>query len=265
MKTAYQIDNNLYDSFGADWWNPMGQASLLHELNPVRFEFFRQALGGHEKLANLKTLDVGCGGGLLAEQFALAGAQVTGIDLSASTLEVARQHALQHGLEIDYRQASAERLPFPDNAFDLVVCCDFLEHVSDRLELFLTEMARVLRPGGVFLYDTVNRTWASRLIAVWILQDWLQIVPRRTHTWPLFIKPPELEKALRQVGIEPQGRAGLLPSPAPPRVVYNVLRHRRVGGFRLSPKSMPLTYLGYGRKGKAEEGSYNTDEHRWDG
>ena len=245
---ARTINNRLYDQFGEGWWNPEGPARLLHELNPARFDYFRQVLGNDKNLTGLKVLDIGCGGGLLSEKFAQAGAQVTGIDLSASSLEVARCHAGQQGLQIEYRQASAEKLPFDPDSFDLVVCCDFLEHVSDRLEVFLTEMVRVLKPGGLFLYDTVNRTLASRLLAIWILQDWLQIVPQDTHVWRMFITPFELEKALRRAGIEPQASAGLLPAPPPWRVVYNVLRYRRVGGFRLHLRQKPLTYLGYGYK-----------------
>ncbi|HEX2910199.1 MAG TPA: bifunctional 2-polyprenyl-6-hydroxyphenol methylase/3-demethylubiquinol 3-O-methyltransferase UbiG [Chloroflexia bacterium] len=243
-----KIDNELYDRFGDDWWNLAGEARLLHEMNPVRFQFFKEALGGSSAIAGRKVLDVGCGGGLLSEEFARQGAHVTGIDLSIPSLEAARRHAEQAGLEIEYQEASAEQLPFADNSFDILICCDFVEHVSDRLDLVLSETARVLKPGGVFLYDTINRTLISRLVAIWILQDILQLVPRHTHVWQMFVKPAELEQALCKAGIIPQKSAGLVPSGLPWEVVYNVLFRQKIGGFRLSTKSKPLSYAGYAVK-----------------
>jgi 2-polyprenyl-6-hydroxyphenyl methylase/3-demethylubiquinone-9 3-methyltransferase len=243
-----RINNHIYDNFGESWWQPEGAARLLHELNPVRFDYFLGNLGGRKKLDGLKLLDVGCGGGLLAEEFARAGAKVTGVDLSASSLAVARCHALEQGLSIEYLQATAEHLPFPAESFDVLVCCDFVEHVSDRLDVFLIEMARVLRPGGIFLYDTINRTLASRLIAIWILQDWLQLVPRQTHIWQMFVKPAELESALQKAGISPLNSVGLLPASDPFRVVYNVLFQGKIGGFRVSAKQKAFNYLGYGSR-----------------
>ena len=245
---ARTIDNQLYDRFEDGWWDLKGEARLLHEMNPTRFDYFRKIVSQSAAITNLKVLDVGCGGGLVSEKFAEAGARVTGIDLSGPSLEAARQHALKNGLTIDYQQVSAINLPFPNATFDVVVCCDFVEHVSDKLDLFLAEMARVLRPGGIFLFDTINRTFISQLVAIWILQDILQIVPRRTHVWRMFVTPAELSNALQQVGIEVGNSIGLLPSSPPWQVAYNVLRHRKIGGFRTSPKFKPLTYAGYGYK-----------------
>ncbi len=245
---AQTIDNQLYEQFGDGWWQPDGPVRLLHEMNPARFDFFQSAVGGPEKIVGLRVLDVGCGGGLVAEKFAQLGAIVTGVDISASSLAVAQRHAQQQGLDITYLPASGDCLPFPSESFDLVVCCDFLEHISDRLDDFLTEMSRVLRPGGLFLYDTINRTAASRLIAIWILQDWLQIVPRQTHLWRMFIQPVELEAALQRVGITPKSSAGMLPAAGPLRVAYTTLRYHQVGGFRLSRRQKPLGYVGYGYK-----------------
>ncbi len=245
---ARRIDNQLYDRFEDGWWNLKGEARLLHEMNPTRFDYFHKAINQTTEISRLKVLDVGCGGGLVSEKFAEAGAQVTGIDLSGSSLEAARQHALNNGLTINYQQVSASNLPFPDAAFDVVVCCDFVEHISDNLDIFMAEMARVLRPGGIFLFDTINRTFISQLVAIWILQDILQIVPRRTHVWGMFVTPAELSNALQRVGIEVRDSVGLLPSSPPWQVVYNVLRHRKIGGFRSSPRFKPLTYAGYGYK-----------------
>jgi 2-polyprenyl-6-hydroxyphenyl methylase / 3-demethylubiquinone-9 3-methyltransferase len=245
---ARTINNYIYDEFGEDWWNPNGHARLLHEMNPVRWRYFQDVLGGRDKIAGLRVLDVGCGGGLVSEEFAKAGAYVTGVDISESSLEIARRHATRQGLQIDYRHASAEFLPFEDNSFDIVVCCDFVEHISDKLDIFVTEMGRVLKPGGYFLYDTINRTFISRLIAIWALQDWLQIVPCETHVWRMLVKPAELEAALRRARITPRGNAGLAPAPLLPVAAYNILRHKKVGGFKLSPRFKPLSYTGHGIK-----------------
>jgi len=245
---ARTIDNQIYDRFEDDWWDLKGEARLLHEMNPTRFDYFRKIVSQRAEITNLKVLDVGCGGGLVSEKFAEAGAQVTGIDLSGPSLQAARQHALNNGLTIDYQQVSADNLPFPAAAFDVVVCCDFVEHVSNKLDVFLAEMARVLRPGGIFLFDTINRTFISQLVAIWILQDILQIVPRRTHVWRMFVTPVEFSNALRRVGIEEGNSVGLLPSSPPWQVAYNVLRHRKIGGFRTSKRFKPLTYAGYGYK-----------------
>jgi 2-polyprenyl-6-hydroxyphenyl methylase/3-demethylubiquinone-9 3-methyltransferase len=242
------IDNQLYDRFEAGWWDLKGEARLLHEMNPTRFGYFCKAIRQSSEISNLKVLDVGCGGGLVSEKFAEGGAQVTVFDLSGPSLEAARQHALNNGLAIDYQQVSASNLPFPDAAFDVVVCCDFVEHVSDKLDIFLVEMARVLRPGGIFLFDTINRTFISQLVAIWILQDILQIVPRRTHVWRMFVTPAELSNALRRAGIEVRNCVGLSPSRPPWEVAYNVLFHKKIGGFRISPNLKPLNYAGYGYK-----------------
>jgi 2-polyprenyl-6-hydroxyphenyl methylase/3-demethylubiquinone-9 3-methyltransferase len=247
---ARTIDNQIYDHFQDGWWDLKGEARLLHEMNPTRFAHFRQVVDQTQVISDLRVLDVGCGGGLVSEKFAEAGAKVTGIDLSKPSIEAARQHATRSGLQIDYQEASASNLPFPNATFDVVVCCDFVEHVSDNLHICLGEMARVLRPGGIFLFDTINRTFISRLIAIWILQDFLQLVPRRTHVWKMFVTPTELTQGLRQVGIEVGASVGLLPSRPPWEVIYNVLRHKRVGGFRISQKFRPLTYVGYGYKSR---------------
>src|SRR5215216_2632659 len=142
------INNAVYDSLS--WWDEDGLLQALRALNPTRFSYMRRILVEELRLnpVGLKTLDIGCGGGILAEEFARLGCAVTGLDLSEPTLKAARLHAQETGLSIDYRQGTAEALPFADGAFDVVYCCDVLEHVS-KPDKVIAESARVLKPGGV--------------------------------------------------------------------------------------------------------------------
>ncbi len=166
-------NNRVYDGEGDVWWDEQSPLSCLHtSLNPARFPYFREVL--LERLGwrvqGLRTLDVGSRGGLLAEEFARLGLAVTGVDPSANSLATARRHADASGLEIDYEQAVGESLPFDDARFDVVYCCDVLEHVSN-VDLVVGQIARVLRPGGAFLFDTINRTTASKLATITVAQS----------------------------------------------------------------------------------------------
>src|SRR3954469_1125281 len=142
------VDNQLYDTMADSWWDEGGFLHVLRGLNPARFGYMRRVLV--EELGidprGRKTLDVGCGGGILAEELARLGCEVTGVDPSEQSLEAARAHARQEGLAIDSRRATGEALPFPDATFELAYCCDVLEHVTD-LRRVVAEIARVLRPG----------------------------------------------------------------------------------------------------------------------
>src|SRR5215204_5006056 len=157
------VDNQMYDRLSDTWWEDDGFLNVLKSaLNPSRFGYMRRILTedlGHDP-KRLRILDVGCGGGLLAEEFARLGCAVTGVDPSTDSLEVARAHAREGGLDIDYREATGDALPFADGEFPAAYCCDVLEHVDD-VGRTVAEIARVLQPGGVFLYDTVNRTCAA--------------------------------------------------------------------------------------------------------
>ncbi|RKH85519.1 3-demethylubiquinone-9 3-O-methyltransferase, partial [Corallococcus praedator] len=157
---------------------------------PARMGYFNRILREqYVDLRNTTLLDVGCGGGILAEAFAELGMRVTGIDPSASSVETARRHAPQQKLTIDYWIGSGESLPFADASFDCVSCCDVLEHVQD-VDAVLAEISRVLKPGGLFLYDTINRTWLSWLFLIKIAQDWKRwaFMEPNQHVYGRFIK-----------------------------------------------------------------------------
>ena len=158
----------------------------------------------------LEVLDLGCGGGLMSEAYARRGARVTGIDPSSMSLQAARSHARQSQLSIRYAEGSGEAIPSPGASFDLVSCCDVLEHVDD-LDAVLREIARVLRPGGLFFFDTINRTWLSWLLVVQLGQEWLRLAPKGLHDWQMFITPAQLGASLARAGLELRDRIGLGP------------------------------------------------------
>ena len=225
------IDNDMYDRLADTWWQDGGFLNFLKAgLNPVRFGYMRQVIANELKMApaSLRALDVGCGGGLLAEEFARLGFEVTGVDPSADSLKAARDHALVAGLEIDYQAGTGESLPVPDAAFDLVYCCDVLEHV-DSVDATLGEIARALKPGGMFFYDTINRTWLSRLLHIKVSQDWKATAWAEPglHDWAHFIRPDELDHSMRRAGLLTRDRVGF--SSGSPVAALLALRARAKG------------------------------------
>lgn len=241
------VDNQLYDRFAAAWWDEDENMALLRTaMNPARLGYMRRVLREGLRVEPRGTicLDVGCGGGLLSEEFAKLGCRVTGVDPSRPSLETARAHAEQKGLEIEYVAAAAEDLPFEDSSFDVVYCCDVLEHV-DSVEAAVAEVARVLRPGGAYLYDTINRTHLSRLVIIKLLQEWdfTRCMEPDVHDWDMFIKPHELEEMLRRRRLEPRETVGLAPAVNPVALLRD-LRRRRRG---------EITYAELGRRMKVTE------------
>jgi 2-polyprenyl-6-hydroxyphenyl methylase / 3-demethylubiquinone-9 3-methyltransferase len=225
------IDNTLYDRLASTWWEEDENMALLRTgMNPARLGYMRRVL--REDLGldpeGLRCLDVGCGGGLLAEEFARLGCRVVGVDPSEPSLETARAHASQQGLDIEYLVAAGEELPFAHDAFDVVYCCDVLEHV-ESVDRTVAESARVLRPGGVYLYDTINRTRRSKLVIIKLLQEWeaTRCMEPDVHDWHMFIKPEELEGILRDHGLEPRPMVGLAPAVNPLVLLRNLRRRRR--------------------------------------
>ena len=184
----------------------------LDTLNPGRFAYLDGVLDTRGlRYQDLEVLDLGCGGGLMSEAYARRGARVTGVDPSTVSLKVARAHARESSLSIRYKQGRGEALPFPDASFDLVSCCDVLEHV-DNLDAVIHRITRVLRPDGIFFFDTINRTWLSWLFVIEVFQEWLHLVPAGTHDWNMFITPGELGVSLARAGLEVRDLSGLGPS-----------------------------------------------------
>lgn len=197
-------DLELYNREASNWWKPGSALHVLQSMNPPRFSFFDRYVS---HWPNLKVLDVGCGGGFTSEFLASRGALVTGVDPSALSIETAKHHAAQNSLQIDYRVGVGEKLPLPDKSFDVVVCVDVLEHVTDLAKV-LSEINRVLTPGGLFLFDTINKTFKSKVVMIWMLEKLLKHIPNGTHDWNMFIPPADLEKALLSSGFSKPELAG---------------------------------------------------------
>lgn len=197
-------DLEFYTVNAEQWWDENATIYRLNYLNPARFNYFDRHLA-HWR--GVRVLDVGCGGGFTSEFLAQRGAIVAGIDQSSACIEAAKNHAVQGGLTINYQQGVAEVLPYSDTSFDCVVCVDVLEHVAN-LRHTLQEIYRVLKPGGFFFFDTINRTLKSKIIMIWLLENILHEIPRGVHDWSQFIRPDELSEHLNRIGfrdIEIQG------------------------------------------------------------
>jgi 2-polyprenyl-6-hydroxyphenyl methylase/3-demethylubiquinone-9 3-methyltransferase len=254
------VNNEIYQTYGHEWWSENASfeiSSLRYCMNPVRYGYFKRMLQ-QRHLPGKTVLDVGCGGGLLAEEFAQDGFTVTGIDPATRSLEAARKHALENNLEIDYRAGRGEALPFPDGSFDIVACCYVLEHVDD-FTFVISEIARTLKPGGVFCYDTVNRTWRSKIALIKISQDWgfTSWAQPNSHVWAKFIKPPELIAVMNRCGLANQELTGISSSRNPLALLASLRALRRgrlsnrevAAAFALcETKDLSISYMGYAIK-----------------
>ena len=194
-----------FSQYAEDWWNPDGAFRPLHRLNPVRLEYVRDRAcahfgrdaGSRHSLKGLKVLDVGCGGGLLSEPMARLGGEVTGIDASKKTISVARDHAKAMYLKIDYRVSSVEEMARRKEKFDVITALEVIEHVAD-VRSFLGALSSLLKPGGLLIMSTLNRTPKSFLLGIVAAEYLLGWIPRGTHEWKKFIRPSELVKRVKR-------------------------------------------------------------------
>lgn len=186
-----------FGQMAASWWDPNGSSRALHDLNPVRLEFVRQ----RARLAGARVLDVGCGGGLFSEALAASGASVVGIDLAPEVLGVARLHLLESGRQVDYRESGAEALAAAEPAsYDVVACMEMLEHVPDPAAV-VQACADLLKPGGQLFLSTINRTPSAFALAIVGAEYVARLLPRGTHRYQQFLRPSELDTALRRSGL----------------------------------------------------------------
>ncbi|MEM7520857.1 MAG: bifunctional 2-polyprenyl-6-hydroxyphenol methylase/3-demethylubiquinol 3-O-methyltransferase UbiG [Pseudomonadota bacterium] len=232
--------NNLaiYDEVAADWWSDdIRWVRTLKNMVPGRLRWFDQ----FAEWQGARVLDLGCAGGFMAEALAERGAQVTGIDPAQDAIAAARAHAEAGGKDIRYDVGVGEDMPYEDGAFDAVVCVDVLEHVVD-LTRVLAETQRVLRPGGVFFFDTINRNPIARLATITMAEDVLNLLPEGTHDPALFIKPSELSAAMMNAGLVPGPETGLGPRGLNLRgdLTFGALPFKQVIYMGMARKPMPV-------------------------
>jgi len=194
-----------FGQLASRWWDPDGESRPLHDLNPVRAAY----VAARAALHGARVADVGCGGGLLSEALARAGAEVVGIDLGSKVIEVARLHLHESALSVDYRvQSSAELAAAEPAAFDVVCCMELIEHVPDPAAL-VADLAAMLKPGGRLFMSTLNRTPAAFGAAILGAEYVTRLLPKGTHHYAQFLKPSELARMLRHAGLEPEDVSGL--------------------------------------------------------
>jgi len=209
-----------FSALAAEWWNPRGKMAPLHKFNPVRIGYIRDQAAAHfgrdrkrlDSMKGLHILDIGCGGGLLSEPLARLGASVVGVDPSAINVEAAKRHAAQSDLLIDYRCTTAEELVRTGERFDLVLAMEVVEHVAD-LPLFIESCVAMLRPEGLMIAATINRTLKSFALAIVGAEYILRWLPVGTHQWDKFVTPSELETALEESGLLVTAESGVVYNP----------------------------------------------------
>lgn len=226
-----------FEAMAAEWWDPTGKFKPLHMLNPCRLDYitrqiaaeFDRDLSAPKPFAGLRLLDIGCGGGLLAEPMARLGADVTGADAAARNIPVAQVHAAQEGLEIDYRVTTAEDMAAAGEQFDVVLNMEVVEHVADP-QSYLTACQQLLKSGGLMICSTLNRNPKSYVMAIIGAEYVMRWLPKGTHEWSKFITPDELYEMLREAGLEPVDRKGF---------VFNKL----TWGWSISERDLSVNYV----------------------
>lgn len=255
-----QIDNQVYDRLADTWWDENGLLHILKSfINPWRVPYFQRILTQRQVNPHGKrALDLGCGGGLLAEEFAAMGFDVTGIDPSGESLAIAQAHAAKNGLRIDYQRGYGDALPFANETFEVAYCCDVLEHLPDW-DSAIGELGRVLKPNGIFLFDTINRTVFSKVVAINLLQEWpyTRVLPPNMHVWRMFITPSELRASLERHGLHLQDMRGTSFSAHPIRMLHAIRQYKAgsISGDELGKRiglregsNLAGSYMGYAVK-----------------
>jgi len=220
--TVDQAEVERFSALATEWWDPRGKMAPLHKFNPVRIGYIRDQAAARfgrdrkrlDSMKGLHVLDIGCGGGLLSEPLARLGASMVGVDPSATNIEAARRHADQADLPIEYRCTTAEELAETDERFDMVLAMEVVEHVSD-VPLFVRCCAKMIRPGGLMIVATINRTLKSFALAIVGAEYILRWLPVGSHRWDKFVTPNELEIAIEQSGLRVTNEQG---------VIYNLFR-----------------------------------------
>lgn len=232
--TVLPEEINHFAKDSAHWWDENGPFKPLHKLNPERIRYIKEQVCAHfERLAEgasaldkLTILDIGCGGGLACEPLARLGAKVSGIDADAQAIAVAQEHAEKAGLKIAYENRTSEEL---NKKYDVVLALEVVEHVRD-IGAFVRECARLVRPGGLVIFSTLNRTARSFALGIVATEYLLRWVPKGTHNWKQFVKPSELARYARKSGLEPQDVCG---------VFYNPVRD----SFSMCAKDLDVNYF----------------------
>jgi 2-polyprenyl-6-hydroxyphenyl methylase/3-demethylubiquinone-9 3-methyltransferase len=222
--TVDEAEVARFSALAGGWWDPRGEMAMLHRFNPARLGFIKEAACRHfgrgdkrlDALLGLRVLDIGCGGGILSEPLARLRAEVVGADPSQTNIEAAKLHAAEAGVTVDYRATTAEALADEGERFDIVLAMEVVEHVAD-LNLFVKRCAEMVKPGGLMITATLNRTLKSFALAIVGAEYVLRWLPRGTHQWDKFVTPNELEAALERHGLRVIDETG---------VIYNLLADR---------------------------------------
>lgn len=232
-----------FSRIAEEWWNPHGKFAPLHSMNPVRIEYIRDTILKHfqtsttnnqQPLKGISLLDIGCGGGLIAEPMARLGAKVTAIDASEKNIKVAGLHAEKMGIEIDYLCTTAEDLAAKGEQFDVVLSLEIVEHVADT-NLFIKSACRLLKPNGIIILSTLNRTAKSYALAIVGAEYIMRLLPVGTHTWNKFLRPSELCNLLEQNQIEVDELMGMVMNPISWK-------------WKLDSRDLAVNYLVVGKK-----------------
>ncbi len=218
--TIDQAEIDRFSAMAADWWDPTGKFRPLHKFNPVRLAYIRDRIASHygrditapRPARDLRVLDIGCGGGLISEPMARMGAQVVGADASETNIEVAKLHAAQSEVDVDYRAVTAEALAADGEMFDIVLNLEVVEHVADR-DLFLEACASMVKPGGLMFVATINRTMKAMALAIIGAEYVLRWLPRGTHQYEKLVRPQEIETPLGDAGMTIIDRTGVSYNP----------------------------------------------------